>query len=296
MAYNNTRSYRDQDTGRLQVYSQKATNSFRLEEDRGSFDPGEDRVMFEPERYHSFEIQKHERSQGSTESYETKDSGYYSPPHTQRGWNRREPSLPPILSLPSAEYRTRAKPVEEANHDKEDGKSSHEERWSLSPDESSSSSVAENGYESMSERSILGSSRKSLISRLMDEAYSSFFFPLCHHPRQHGGNSMESSSTANTQSPSNAIGFTNNNFSAGRGKRTRKSDEDPEDEEDGKRKRRRSKKPISGDVSLAEGRCFACPFNKFDVSTYSNRNENSRLALRYRSCGPPGWPSIGKMK
>jgi hypothetical protein len=185
---------------------------------------------------------------------------------------------------------------EEVSHAEEDDKLSDEEAWPLSPNESSPNSGSENGYESTSERSILNYSQKALISRLMDEICSSFFFQACHRPRQHGRRAADSLSPDGTQTSINTIGFDNNDSSTSRGKRARKDDEDPEDEGDGKRKRRRSKESAFSDNPLAEVRYFACPFHKFDVSTYSNRNENPRLALKYRSCGPPGWPTIGKMK
>ena len=79
-------------------------------------------------------------------------------------------------------------------------------------------------------------------------------------------------------------------------KRTRNDDEGPDEEDDRKRKRRRTPNSISDDSLSTKMRCFACPFHKFDPLTYSNGNEDSRLALKYRSCGPPGWPTIGKMK
>ena len=200
------------------------------------------------------------------------------------------------VSFPSGNRQTEVTLVqEEASHDDE-SKLTDEEAWPLSPDESSPTSDSENGYESTSERSIMNYSQKALISRLMDEICSSFFFQVHHRHRQHGRRDADSFSSDSTQSSINTMGFNNNGSSANRGKRARKGDEDPEDEDDGKRKRRRSKESVSSDSPLAEVRYFACPFHKFDVSTYSNRNGNPRLALKYRSCGPPGWPTIGKMK
>ena len=56
----------------------------------------------------------------------------------------------------------------------------------LSPNESSSNSGSENGNNEMSEGSILDCSQRALISRLMDEICSSFFYQVSHRPRQRG--------------------------------------------------------------------------------------------------------------
>ena len=201
------------------------------------------------------------------------------------------------VSSPGEDYQTEVTSVQaDASQSEEDGKFQDEEAWPLSPNECSPNSDSENGYESTSERSILNYSQKNLITRLMDEICSSFFFQTCHRPRQHGRNAVDSFSSESTKSSITTIDFKTNDSSASRGKRARRVDEDPEDEEDGQHKRRRSKESVSSGNPLAEVRYFACPFQKFDVSTYSNRNENPRLALKYRSCGPPGWPTIGKMK
>jgi hypothetical protein len=201
------------------------------------------------------------------------------------------------VSLPSADQQTEATSVqEEPNNDGEDGKLSDEDVSPLSPDGSSPNSDSESGYENTSERSILNYSQKDLISQLMDEICSSFFFQICHRPRQHGRRGADSFSSDSTQTSINTIDFNNNDSSASRRKRARKDDEDPGDEDDGKRKRQRSKGSVSSDSPLAEVRYFACPFHKFNASIYSNRNENPRLGLKFRSCGPPGWPTIGKMK
>ena len=201
------------------------------------------------------------------------------------------------FSLPSEDHQTEVVSLQsEANQDEEDGKFSDEEAKPLLPDKSSPNSDSENGYESTSERSVLNYSQKALVSRLMDEICSSFLFQVCHRPRQHGRRAAESFSSDSTKASINTIDFNNNGSSVGRAKRARKGDEDPEGEDDGQKKRRRSKESVSSDSPLAEVRYFACPFHKFDVSTYSNRNENPRLALKYRSCGPPGWATIGKMK
>jgi hypothetical protein len=201
------------------------------------------------------------------------------------------------VSSPVADHQTKVTSVEdEENHHDKDGKLLDEETWSLLPDESSPEPESESGYESTSERSILTCSQKDLISRLMDEICSSFFFQVSHGPRQRGRRSADSFPSDSTQTSISTNGFRDNGSSVSRGKRTRKDDEDPEDEDGGKHKRRRSKESLSSDLPLAKVRYFACPFHKFDMSTYSDRNENPELALKYRSCGPPGRPTIGRLK
>ena len=165
----------------------------------------------------------------------------------------------------------------------------------LSHDQSSSNSGSEDGYDDTSEASVLDCSQRALIARLMDEICSSFFYQISHRPRQHGQGgqgSRESSSSSTAQK------VTTNSFigeSPGKqGKRSHKEDEDPEDEDGGKKKRSRNLN--SDDGHSARVRYFACPFHKFDASTYSSGNADPRVGLKYRSCGPPGWPNIGKLK
>ena len=165
----------------------------------------------------------------------------------------------------------------------------------LSPNESSSNAGSENGDNEFREGSILDCSQRALIARLMDEIGSSFFYQLSHRPRQRGqggqgsGESF-SSSTEHT--------ITTNSFidesPGSRRKRSHKEDEDPEDEDDGKNKRPRNQN--SDDGHSTRIRNFACPFHKFDASTYSSGNADPRLGLEYRACGPPGWPNIAKVK
>ena len=57
-------------------------------------------------------------------------------------------------------------------------------KGSLSPDESSSISGFENGYNDSNEESVLNCSKRSLISRLMDEIRSSFSYQVSHRPRK----------------------------------------------------------------------------------------------------------------
>ena len=165
----------------------------------------------------------------------------------------------------------------------------------LSADETSPEPESDGGYESTTERSILSCSQKDMISRLMDEICSSFFFQLSRGPRQRGPKSGESFSSNDTQTSISTNNSYENGSSVRRGKRAR-DDEDPSDERGHKRKRRPSKESFSSDLPLAEIRYFACPFHKFDMSTYSDRNGSPDLALKYRSCGPPGRPTIGRMK
>jgi hypothetical protein len=169
----------------------------------------------------------------------------------------------------------------------------------LSPllaDETTPEPESDGGYESTTERSILSCSQKDLISRLMDEICSSFFFQLTHGPHQRGPKSGESFSSDGTQTSISTKNSYENGSSVGRGKRARDDDEDPSDERSHKRKRRPSKGSFSSDLPLTEIRYFACPFHKFDMSTYSDRNSSPDLALKYRSCGPPGRPTIGRLK
>ena len=169
----------------------------------------------------------------------------------------------------------------------------------LSPGESSTNSEPENGYNSnTSETSVFSSSRKDLISRLMDEICTLFFSQASCSPRRHG-EGAGSSTDSSTGSLQTSVGRSDrNNYvpSETPRKRTRSDDEDPDEEDDRKRKRRRTQNSIPDDNILTKMLCFACPFHKFDQLTYSNGNDDSRLALKYRSCGPPGWPTIGKMK
>ena len=166
---------------------------------------------------------------------------------------------------------------------------------SLSTDESSSNSSSENGYNDTSERSVLNCSQRALISRLMDEICSSFFYQVSHRPRQHGqggqgSRETSSSSTEQTTTTNSSVG----EFPGSWRKRRQREDEDPEDEDDGKRKRLRNQN--SDDGHSTRVRYFACPFHKLDASTYGTGNADPRVGLKYRSCGPPGWPNIGKLK
>jgi hypothetical protein len=179
--------------------------------------------------------------------------------------------------------------------DEDNGKLSEGGSSSLSADETSPEPESDGGYESTTERSILSCSQKDLVSRLMDEICSSFFFQLSRGPRQRGRNSGESFSSNDTQTSISTNNPCENGSSVRRGKRAR-NDEDPGDERGHKRKRQPSKESFSSDLPLAEIRYFACPFHKFDMSTYSDRNGSPDLALKYRSCGPPGRPTIGRMK
>ena len=186
--------------------------------------------------------------------------------------------------------------AQEVESDKDDnGHLSDEYKGSLSPDESSVKSSSENEYDSASEGSVLSCSQREMISRLMDEICSSFFFQISHRPRQRGqavqGAQNPSSDSTERTFP---IHHSNEQSSVSRRKRIHKDDEDPEDEDDGKHKRRRIQDFDDGHSTRV--RYFACPFHKFDASTYGNGNEDPRLSLKYRSCGPPGWPTIGKMK
>ena len=179
--------------------------------------------------------------------------------------------------------------------DEDNGKLSEGRPSPLSADETSPEPESDGGYERTTERSILSCSQKELISRLMDEVCSSFFFQLSRGPRQRGRKSGESPSSNDTQTSIS----TNNSCENGSSIRRRKcaqNDEDPSDERGHKRKRRPSKESFSSDLPLAEIRYFACPFHKFDMSTYSDRNGSPDLALKYRSCGPPGRTTIGRMK
>ena len=166
---------------------------------------------------------------------------------------------------------------------------------SLSPNESSSNSGSEDGNNEISEGSILDGFQRALISRLMDEICSSFFYQVSHRPRQRGqgGQSSRQSSSSSTDQTITTNGFIGE-LPGSRRKRSQKEDEDPDDEDDGKNKR--SKNQNSDDGHSTRVRYFACPFHKFDASTYSSGNADPRIGLKYRSCGPPGWPNIGKLK
>lgn len=177
----------------------------------------------------------------------------------------------------------------------DDGQLSDEYERSLSPNKSSAKSGSENEYDSTSEGSVLNCSHRALILRLMDEICSSFYFQVNYRPRQRGqdGQGAQMSSSDSTERTNTTDHF-NGGSSVGRRKRINKDDEDPEDKDDGKHKRLRTQDFYDG--LLTRVRYFACPFHKFDASTYGNGNEDPRLGLKYRSCGPPGWPTIGKLK
>jgi hypothetical protein len=199
-------------------------------------------------------------------------------------------------SFPPAGSETEITSVQGAVDGNEDiGKLSERGPSPLLADETSPEPESDGGYESTTERSILSCSQKDLISRLMDEICSSFFFLLTHGPRQRGPKPGESFSSDGTQTSICTKTSYENGSYVSRGKRARDDDEDPSDERRHKRKRRPSKESLS-DPPLAEIRYFACPFHKFDMSTYSDRNSSPDLALKYRSCGPPGRPTIGRMK
>lgn len=186
----------------------------------------------------------------------------------------------------------------EPAHKGNDVQASDDSAWSLSPDESSARSESETGYDSnTSETSIFSSSRKDLISRLMDEICTLFFSQASCSPRRHGEGTHSATDTQ-TGNPSTSVGTSDQSNSApsqNPWKRTQRDDKDP-DEADDQPNRRRTQDPNQFDNQPVKRRNFACPFHKYDAPTYSNGNEDSRLALKYRSCGPPGWPTIGKMK
>lgn len=175
------------------------------------------------------------------------------------------------------------------------GRHSDNAKGSLSPDETSSDSGSENGYNDTKEGSVLNCSQRALISRLMDEICSSFFYQVSHRPRQRGqggqgSRESSSSSTGQTTITNSFIG----EYRGTRRKRGHKEDEGAEDEDDGKHKRPRDQNCNDGHSTRV--RYFACPFHKFDASTYGSGNADPRVGLKYRSCGPPGWPNIGKLK
>lgn len=175
------------------------------------------------------------------------------------------------------------------------GRHSDNAEGSLSPDETSSDSGSENGYNDTKEGSVLNCSQRALISRLMDEICSSFFYQVSHRPRQRGqgGQGSRESSSSSTEQKTTTISFIGE-YRGTRRKRGHKEDEDAEDEDDGKHKRPRDQN--SNDSHSTRVRYFACPFHKFDASTYGSGNADPRVGLKYRSCGPPGWPNIGKLK
>ena len=166
---------------------------------------------------------------------------------------------------------------------------------SLSPEESSVNSGSENGNNDSSVGSILNCSQRALISRLMDEICSSFFYQVSHRPQQRGqgGQGSRDSSSSSTEQTIITNSFIGQSHGSWR-KRSHNEGEDPEDEDGGKYKGPRIQKSDDGHSTRA--RYFACPFHKFDASTYSSGNADPRVGLKYRSCGPPGWPNIGKLK
>ena len=175
------------------------------------------------------------------------------------------------------------------------GRFSDNPEGSLSPNESSSNSGSESGYNDTSEGSILNYSQRALISRLMDEICSSFFYLVSHRPQQRGqgGQGSRDSSSRSTEQTVTISTFLSESHGSRR-KRSHKEGEDPEDEDDGKNKRPRNQNSDDGHSTRV---CyFACPFHKFDASTYGSGNADPRVGLKYRSCGPPGWPNIGKLK
>lgn len=166
---------------------------------------------------------------------------------------------------------------------------------SISPDQSSTNSGSENEYDDTSDASILDCSQRALIARLMDEICSSFFYQISHRPRQRGqeGQGSREASSSSTEQTITANSFIDE-LHGSRRKRSHKKDEDPEDEDNGEYKRPRNQN--TDDDHSKKARHFACPFHKFDASTYSSGNADPRVGLKYRCCGPPGWPNIGKLK
>ena len=164
----------------------------------------------------------------------------------------------------------------------DEGLPPHRDTWSSSSSSSSSSDQSDQGYKSASESSVVSSSRKTLISRLMDEICSSFFSQACYRPRQQAQGEANSYYSDSMHGSFYPIISNDKDSVTNQRKRARDDDEDPK--ENGKRKLRRGKEP---DITLADVRYFACPFHKFSVSIYSSRNKDPRLALKFRSCGPP---------
>ena len=171
---------------------------------------------------------------------------------------------------------------------------SGEHEGSLSADASSVKSGSENEFDSTSEGSVLSCSQRALISRLMDEICSSFFFQVSYRSRQRGQDGQGARESSDRTEGTITSNHSNKQSSVTRRKRTHKEDEVPEDEDNGGHKRRRTQDFDDGHSTRV--RYFACPFHKFDASTYGNGNEDPHLGLKYRSCGPPGWSSMGKLK
>ena len=184
---------------------------------------------------------------------------------------------------------------ERGSEEDSNGHLSDNSEGSHSPDESSSNSGSEHRCNDTSEGSVFDCSQRALISRLMDEICSSFFYHVNHGPRQRGqgGQGSQESSFSSTKQANTTGSFISRSSNSQR-KRNHKEDEDPEDEDDAKHKRPRNQN--SDDVHSTRVRCFACPFHKFDASTYGGGNADRLVGLKYRSCGPPGWPNIGKLK
>ena len=175
------------------------------------------------------------------------------------------------------------------------GHLSDEYEGSLSANEHSVKSGSENEYDSTSEGSVLNCSQRALISRLMDEICSLFFSQVSHRPRQRGQDGQGArDSSSDTTERTITSNHSSNQSSVSRRKRIHEDDEDPADEDNDEHKRRKTQD--SNDVPSTRERYFACPFHKFDASIYGNGNEDPRLGLKYRSCGPPGWRTIGKLK
>ena len=160
----------------------------------------------------------------------------------------------------------------------------------------SHTSTQDNDHDSTREQSVLDCSKQQLISRLMDEICSSFYAKTSFHAHSPGQSPRNSSSPAHSQIVRTSTEQQQYASVRSQGKRPRETDGPSEEDGEGGRKRRPGNKPNPPCSDAGLPRHFACPFHKLDTIVYSNLNSNPRLALKYRSCGPPGWPTIGKMK
>jgi hypothetical protein len=67
-------------------------------------------------------------------------------------------------------------------------------------------------------------------------------------------------------------------------------------EEEGENRSKRRRLSTTNSTSLSEARTLACPFYKHNPGRYNPQNEDTSLAMRFRTCAGPGWKSVSRLR
>lgn len=160
---------------------------------------------------------------------------------------------------------------------------------SLSPQETNSDEDID------SDVSIIGRTKRHVLENIMNEVQTVLFGNFSGTLRYQSEGS-ESTSSSEVVKPSSSFEQTSKTRPSTSAGKKRAQDHDPfsEDEDDSNQKRH--KKSIPASLMTARARLLACPFNKHNPKIYSPCNEGQDLALQFRTCGGPGWPTVHRLK